>query len=73
MLNPFVLNASFLYPLKTSENLTVFRGYRKGALGTNGLNFIFLLQYSVLLSIQGFNTIIRVDFEPNLPNQSRTC
>ena len=24
LVNPFVLNASFPYPLKTSENLTVF-------------------------------------------------
>ena len=39
-INPFVPNAPFLYPLKTSENLTVsdvFRGSRKGASGTNGL------------------------------------
>ena len=39
-LNPFVPNAPFLYPLKASENLTVFRcfqGVEKGALGTNGL------------------------------------
>ena len=38
--NPFFPNAHFLCPLKTSENLTVFRcfrGRRKGALGTNGL------------------------------------
>ena len=32
---PFVPNAPFLYPLKTSEK--VFRGYRKDALGTNRL------------------------------------
>ena len=34
ILNPFAPNAPFLYPLKTSENVTfsdVFRGYRKGA------------------------------------------
>ena len=39
-INPFVLNAPFLYPLKTSENLTVFWYFqvvKKGALGTNGL------------------------------------
>ena len=39
-LNPFVPKAPFLYPLKTSKNLRfsdVFRGQRKGALGTNGL------------------------------------
>ena len=35
--NPFVPNAAFLYPLKTSENLDVFRGSRKGAMGTNEL------------------------------------
>ena len=39
MINPFVPNALFPYPLKTTENLTVFcfQGYRKGALGKNGL------------------------------------
>ena len=36
--NPFVPNAPFLYPLKTSENCKVFSEKRKGALGTNGLN-----------------------------------
>ena len=38
--NLFVPNAPFLYHLKTSENLRfsdVFRGYRQGALETNGL------------------------------------
>ena len=47
--NPFVPNAPFLYPLKTSENLTVFlrfsdvfSGHRKGALGTN--EFIQMVQ-----------------------------
>ena len=42
-LNPFVPNAPFLYPLKTLQNLTVFykfRGQRKGALETNGLNLV---------------------------------
>ena len=36
-LNPFVSCRPFLYPLKKSENLTVSRGQRKGALRTNGL------------------------------------
>ena len=53
LLNPFVPNAPVVYPLKTSENLkvfwlwfsNVFRGYRKGTLGTNGLIF-FQRQYS---------------------------
>ena len=41
LFNPFVPNMPFFYPLKTSENLTVFyvfRGQRKGALETNGLS-----------------------------------
>ena len=35
-INPFVLNAPFLYPLKTSENLTAFwcfQGIEKGCIG----------------------------------------
>ena len=38
--NPFQPNISFLYPLKTSENLwfsDVFRGYRNGILARKGL------------------------------------
>ena len=38
--NPFIPNAPFFYPLKTSENLTVFLYFqwveRKGELGMNG-------------------------------------
>ena len=40
MINPFVPNAHFLYPMKTSENRKVFwrfQGVEKGALGMNGL------------------------------------
>ena len=42
-LSPFVPNAPFLYPLKTSKNegrerVHVFRGERKGALGTSRLD-----------------------------------
>ena len=33
LINPFVPNALFLYPLKTSENLTVFWGVEKGCIG----------------------------------------
>ena len=36
-LNPFIPNVPFFYSLKTSENLTLFMEYRKGAFGTNGL------------------------------------
>ena len=36
--NPFVPNASFLYPLKTSERFSdIFKGQRKGTLGMNVL------------------------------------
>ena len=40
--NPFVPNAPFLYSLKTSQTVRfsdAFRGYRKSALGTNGLEY----------------------------------
>ena len=45
-LNPYSLNVTFLYPLKTSENLgfsDVFRGYRKVTLGQYGLKCTFQL------------------------------
>ena len=32
MINPFVLNSLFLHPLKTSENLPVFRVVEKGCI-----------------------------------------
>ena len=40
LINPFVPNAPFFYPLKTSENLMVFcfQGVGKDGLGTNELN-----------------------------------
>ena len=40
-ISPFILNAPFLFPLKTQKTVRfsdVFRGQRKGKLGTNGLN-----------------------------------
>ena len=40
--NPLLPGVSFLYPLKTSENLwnsDVFRGYNKGTPGFNGIDF----------------------------------
>ena len=42
-LNPFLSNATFLYPLKMSENLwfsDVFRGYRNMTLDKNGLRIV---------------------------------
>ena len=41
LFNPFVPNASFLYPLKTEENLTVFwcfQGVEKGCIGNEWVN-----------------------------------
>ena len=32
LINPFIPNASFLYPLERSENLTVFKGVEKGCI-----------------------------------------
>ena len=53
--NPFIPNAPFFYPLKTSENLTVFwclMKYKKGALGKNCLNLIvFYLTLRCLCNI----------------------
>ena len=43
--NPFPTNASFLYPLKTSEKLgflDVFRRYRSGKLVENSLKNILI-------------------------------
>ena len=40
-INPLVPNAPFLYPLKTSENLTVFgffQGVEKGCIGNKWVN-----------------------------------
>ena len=51
-INPFVPNIPFLYPLKTSGNLRfsdVFRGQRKGALGTDGLRLQYHLAFAVFL------------------------
>ena len=41
LFNPFVSNASFLYPLQTSENLTFFwcfQGVEKGRIGKKQVN-----------------------------------
>ena len=55
-INPFVPNAFFLYPLKISGD--VFRGSRKGAMGTNGL-------------IQNMNTTVRCSNFPLKGNKKR--
>ena len=52
-LNPFVPNAPFLYPLKTSENLTVFlcfQGAEKGCIGNEWVkifHFFFVSNHSI--------------------------
>ena len=54
VLNPFVPNAPFLYPLKTLENFTVFwclRGKRKVALGKNWLILIWNCSHKGLIII----------------------
>ena len=41
LINPFIKNGPFLYPLKTSENLTVFwcfLGVEKGCIGKTWVN-----------------------------------
>ena len=43
VINPFVPNVPFLYPLKTSENLTVFQcfqGLGKGCIGNEWVNML---------------------------------
>ena len=63
IINPFVPKAPFLYLVKTSENIItfsdVFKGYRKGALGTNGLKLYLPLVQIIVLSnkIQQSNII----------------
>ena len=45
ILNPLLPDVLFLYPLKTSENLwfsDVFRGYKNGTPGSNGLILIWV-------------------------------
>ena len=52
-LNPYPPNVTFLYPLKTSENLRfsdVFRGYRNVTLGEHGLICIFKILKILILS-----------------------
>ena len=42
-INPFVVNAQFLYPLETSENLTIFwyiQGVEKGSIGNNRIKLL---------------------------------
>ena len=46
IINPFVPNAPFLYPSKTSENLTVFwcfQGVEKGCIGNEWVNVTFTI------------------------------
>ena len=50
-INPFIPKTTFLYPFKTSENRKVFwcfQGQRKGALGTNGLSTLEVINVHIL-------------------------
>ena len=58
---PFVLNAPFIYPLKTSENLMVFwcfQGVDMGALRRNGSRNIFHYFSKCVSNSRSFSTII---------------
>ena len=58
-INPFVLNAPFLYPLKKVRFSNVLRGQRKSALGKNGL----IIKGS-LKSSKTLNKITSIPFLP---------
>ena len=63
LFNPFVPNAPFLYPLKTSENLTVFwcfQGVEKGCIGNEWVKQIV---YWWLPHLSLHWLIMRVGFE----------
>ena len=56
VLNPFVPNAPFLYPVKTSENLTVswcFQGVEKECVGNEWVNIRNRCLLNVLLTFGG--------------------
>ena len=61
-LNPFLINAPILYPLKTPENQRfsdVFRGYKIGTLARNGLIIkaqLNLLQVNILYPLKTTET-----------------
>ena len=49
--NPFVLNAPFIYPLKTSENDQVFKGVEKGFIGNERVNTLLRLSWQIQIGI----------------------
>ena len=64
LLNPVVPNAPFFYPWKYQKAIRfsdVFMGWRKGALGTNGLSMIYLQIYFEYCSgVDYFLLIIKI-------------
>ena len=68
--NPFVPNAPFLYPLKTSENLKVscFHGVEKGCSGDKWVNCSTNIKNTtyVLLTMLWFNACSISSFSSNL-------
>ena len=60
--NPFLANATLLYPLKTPENLSfsgVFRGYKMRTLARNGLIKLSKLRPSVFHKDKLSSSLIR--------------
>ena len=57
-INPFVPNASFLYPLKTVRFSGVFRGQRNGALGMNGLITSVYRKSTFAWRLQNYNKFV---------------
>ena len=49
--NPFVPNAPFLYPLKTSENL---QGFEKGCIGNEWVKIVFNVDFVNVMEINVF-------------------
>ena len=67
--NPFILNASFLYPLKTSGNLTVFWIFQeeeKRSIGNEWVNWS-AVQINCTLSIRHVTSLNRTTkIDPNI-------
>ena len=64
-LNPFVPNATFFYPLKTSENLTVFwcfQGVEKGCIGNKWVTVNVTFSVLTLFSPWYFNLVFAFSF-----------
>ena len=81
-INPFVPNIHFLYPLKTSENLTVsccFQGVDKGCIRNKWVNLkkIYLLQrlwsMLLLLLLLYYDLLSSLNSTPNRKKSKNEC